>query len=47
MMECFEIYWDGEMDVAELQENLREYAGYVPPIEKYELYTFLLDKEFH
>lgn len=47
IMECFIDYWNGELDLFELQEQLREKAGYLPPIEEHRLYMYLDHKEFH
>lgn len=47
MMECFEAYWNGELDLQEFQFELNDYAGFVPPIEECGLYQFLLNRDVH
>ena len=48
MMAVFRSYWAGHIhNHIELQERLKSDAGYLAPLERYGLYTFLNNSEFH
>ena len=47
MMTVFTRYWNKEIDLDELQIQLRDEAGYKSELHEFEMYKFLNHEDFH
>ena len=46
-MKAFTKYWEGEYDLEDQADDLRENAGYIGGLHQYNLYQFLNKEDLH